>query len=300
MFTTEVACAHGLTNGMLRHAVEAGRVRRIGYGAYAFAGVPESIHFELARAVALGGRWATVCIRAAAGGHDLLGGNPNLVEVAVPRWRRTRPTGWIIHESMDLTPEDRTTLNGLPITTVTRTLIDLGTWIPDSVVDAAVNDALKRGLTTLEDLHRRLDALGRRGRNGVGVMRGILKNRVEHSERAESVLESAAWRLMRENGLPQPVLQFEVHDRGRFIARLDGAFPELLVGIEVDGYKYHGDPTAQSRDRDRRNELESIGWAIVNVDAHQIRQTPHRMIERIYRLCETRARQLGIEGWPKF
>lgn len=282
---------------MLRTALGAGRIERVARGVYTFIGVPRTSRFELSLAIAQGGRFATVAVRAAAAAHNLPGGVPQLIEISVPRWHRPLPRGWIVHESMDLTPQDRTVIDGLPVTTVTRTLIDLGTRVPERVVDAAISEAVRRGMTTLEELAIRRDELSRRGRNGVGVMRTLLADRTDPGERAESALEVAAWTMLRRSGFPMPTLQHWVRD-GPFAARLDGAYVPLRVGIEVDSYRHHLHPAGLDGDADRNNQLVAMGWQLLHWTAQHINREPEKTMANLERLCRKRSRELGVPFNP--
>jgi very-short-patch-repair endonuclease len=95
-----------------------------------------------------------------------------------------------------------------------------------------------------------------------------------------------------------PALQYEVWDGSSVVARLDGAYPELKVAIEVDGYRYHGHREAQSQDRRRRNRLVELGWVFHQVDADHIRDTPALFTGGLLRWCQERAKLFGLGPWP--
>jgi hypothetical protein len=70
--------------------------------------------------------------------------------------------------------------------------------------------------------------------------------------RAESPQETRLRLLVGRSELPEPIAQFRVLDRGRFVARVDIAWPEHRVALEYDGL-WPGDPRQFAADRARHN-----------------------------------------------
>ncbi len=80
----------------------------------------------------------------------------------------------------------------------------------------------------------------------------------------ESVAEMRFVRRLVANGLPEPVLQHEVHDAaGRFVARLDLAYPEPRVGLEMNGFRWHATPVGYARDQERLRRLAALDWLVL-------------------------------------
>jgi very-short-patch-repair endonuclease len=110
-----------------------------------------------------------------------------------------------------------------------------------------------------------VDRLGARGRNGVGVLRTILDDRSPGDRAPESPKETQLLRLLLANGLPRPVAQYEVRHHGRFVARVDFAYPDERIAIEYDSYEFHTGVVARDRDAVRRRALLSVDWRVVPV-----------------------------------
>lgn len=184
------------------------------------------------------------------------------ISVLPPRKPELRPPA-ILHRVADLHPELATERAGLRLTDPVRTVVDLGLVLPKW----SVRDALSRGLTTqllgIREVERLRDALGRQGRNGTGVMRAVLEERLLTAGTEESLLETRFVDLVRRHDLPRPVFQHEVWHAGRFMARIDAAYPDLLLAIEVDGFAAHASPDAFQRDRTRQNRLVALGWTVL-------------------------------------
>ncbi|WP_100499499.1 endonuclease domain-containing protein [Geodermatophilus chilensis] len=97
--------------------------------------------------------------------------------------------------------------------------------------------------------------------------------------RAESPQESRLRVLLGLAGL-LAVPQYTVRDRdGRFVARVDLAFPEQRVAVEYDG-AWHGAPGQLTRDRRRLNALVAAGWTVLHVTAADLRQ-PEDLVARV-------------------
>ncbi|HEX2057284.1 MAG TPA: DUF559 domain-containing protein [Actinomycetota bacterium] len=88
------------------------------------------------------------------------------------------------------------------------------------------------------------------------------------------------------SGLPRPVRQHRITDNGKLVARVDFAYPDSLVAVEVDGYRWHSGRRAWSRDltrRDltRRNRLTSLGWRVLHVTHDDLMERPNEIVEQI-------------------
>jgi very-short-patch-repair endonuclease len=96
---------------------------------------------------------------------------------------------------------------------------------------------------------------------------------------AASPQETRLRLLVGSSSLPQPVAQFVVRLDGRFVARVDLAWPDRRVALEYDGL-WHAEPGQFAKDRQRLNLLQAAGWRVVFVTAADLRN-PARLIARI-------------------
>jgi very-short-patch-repair endonuclease len=232
------------------------------------AGSPETWHQSVhAAALATNG---TVSHRSAA---ELWGLNKpaGYAEVSVrpDRNPRVRPPA-IVHRIGDLHPRLAVEREGMQVTDPLRTIIDLGLVAPKW----SVSDALSRGLTTklftIGEVQSLREALARPGRTGTGIVKELIERRLLTAETEESLLEARFVDVARSHALPPPIFQYEVWHAGRFIARVDGAYPDLQLAIEVDGYETHSSPEAFQRDRARQNYLVGLGWTVLRFTWHDI------------------------------
>lgn len=254
---------------------------------FRLTGAPETWHQSLTAAVLAAD--GVVSHRSAAELWGLLP-SAGYVEVSIhpERTPRLQPPA-IAHRIKDLHPELAKEREGLRITDPVRTIIDLGLVVPRTVVSDALTRGLTLGLLTLEDVGRLRDALGRQGRNGTGVIRHILEARSAQPGVEESVLERRFLDLARRAGLPALVVQHEVWDKGRFVARVDAAYPDRKIAIELDGYGPHSTPEAFQRDRTRQNRLVALGWTVLRFTWDDVVNRPDEVARAIHDALERAA-----------
>jgi hypothetical protein len=121
------------------------------------------------------------------------------VELWVPPSRRPRSELVVVHRGR-VADCDRRKVSAIAITSPARTIVDLAAVLDDESLDAAIDDVLHRGLTTIGALRARAVALGTKGRAGSGQVVKLLDERVG-GRAAESRLETRVRRLLHGAGL---------------------------------------------------------------------------------------------------
>jgi len=249
-----------------------GRWIELHLGVYRIAGAPGSWRGALLAACWAGGTRAVASHRSAAALHDLPGRATAAAEITCPRWRRTQHQGLVVHESCALGERDTTVVDGIPVTTVERTIFDLAAVCGRLTVDLAIDNALRRNLATFDSMVAVLRRVGKQGRKGTKMLRGLLELRDAQYEPTQSERELMLMRLLGAQGLPEPERQFSIHDdQGNFIARPDLVYRELKIAMEYDSVEHHVGRAAQVRDNRRRNAMEGIGWAVLVATAEDVR-----------------------------
>jgi hypothetical protein len=153
-------------------------------------------------------------------------------------------------------------------------LIDLGAVTSAAAVEEAFDGAERDRLVRRGDVERRYRALRARGRNGVGAMTQILDGRVAVERVPRSVLERRALDLLDRAGLPLPVLGFGVRVLSGRVYKLDFAYVEQRVGIELDGHGSHAARTARAADNVRSNALGDVNWKLRRFTYEQVMREP--------------------------
>jgi Transcriptional regulator, AbiEi antitoxin/Protein of unknown function (DUF559) len=261
--------ALGISPEAARHRVAAGRLVRIHRGVYAVGHGAMTPRGWLMAAVLAGGPGAVASHRSAAWLHGLLATNRARHDVTVKGHRRTR--GIHFHRGV-LGVGDVTIADGIPTTTVPRTLVDLADVVPERLVRRAVEQAEVRRVLDLGEL----EAVLVNGRRGTGVLRHIL-DAYGGPTVTRSELEDRMLVLIDAAGLPQPqvnawVAGFEV----------DLHWPEHGLVVELDGVATRLTRRAFEQDRRRDAALTLAGYRIVRFTWRQVVHEP-RHVTRILR-----------------
>jgi very-short-patch-repair endonuclease len=152
--------------------------------------------------------------------------------------------------------------DGVPVTSLVRTLIDIAPRLGQGDLERAVNEADRLGLVDPESL---LDALTQHpGKRGVGRLRELLS---EHAFRlTDSELERRFLRLVSEAGLPMPLTQQRLNG-----FRVDFVWPDLKLVVETDGLRYHRTAGQQTKDRRRDQAHLAAGFTPLRFTHEQVR-----------------------------
>lgn len=260
----------GVDDDAVRRRVASGRLVRAHPAVYRVAGVPITAEQRLMAACLAAGPDAAVSHRAGAHLWDIADGFGELVEIASPRPRWPRLDHVIVHRSTDLRPEHVTVRHGVPVTKPSRVLVDLGAVVPWTVVADALERTLVKRLLTPRAADAILDDVGRKGRSGAGVLRRVLDQRALGHGIPDGLLEPRMASLLRWAQLPPAEFQFKVLVGRRELGRVDFAWPDRLLVVEVDGFETHGTPQAFAADLVRQNELVSAGWTVLRFTWRQV------------------------------
>jgi len=274
----------GIDEWHRQRLIACGALRRERYGAYRVVGAPTSWKGDLVAACWAGGTRALASHRSAAAVRQLPGGVQRIQEVLCPRWRRARHDTLIVHESKQIDPVDMTIVDGIPVTTVERTLFDLGAVCSPLIVERAIEDAFRRELTTFDALYATLERLGRQGRNGAGVLRRILDEYAADARLTDSDREKMMLQILRRHGLPKPVTQYRIWHNGQDYGRVDAALPQYRIAFEYESYQWHTGKRAIVRDNQRRRRLMGIRWSTVGVTYEDLRTGGDEMCAEIFRI----------------
>ncbi len=254
-----------------------GLLVRVERGLYAVAGSEDTWLRRTMGAVLLSGPGSLAGARAAAGLWQLHRFRRSHIDVVTSRWERpTRRRGWSVQESLVLPSRDRTVLEGIPVTTPTRTLFDVARHVSVRRLGSMVDDAVVRDLTSYEDLHRRFAELATRGRNGIANLREVLEMRPSGAVAPDSTFERDVRNQLRSVGL-EPVLHHRV-DAGEIEYVLDVAWPGHLVAVECDGFRFHRTEEQLEWDDQRRNTLTLLGWIVLHETFARFRRDPTAIV----------------------
>jgi hypothetical protein len=260
VITRRQALAVGFTDMGIRTQVSSRAWTRIKPGVFLTAGRVTSRTLIAAATVTLA---AVASHQSAAELHGLPHIRNAGAIVSIPHRLSNRFPGVVVHESTDLDDQWITDVDGLPTTTIGRTLFDLGSVLPKPVHRSVVEQSVADRRTSIHDLADVLAALGRRGRPGTTPMRELLEEIGPGAALAESQLERMFLDLIFGVGVPAPQLQADLPWRTRASGRVDFLFPEHRLIVECDGRRWHTTSEAFERDRRRDNLAQLAGWSVL-------------------------------------
>lgn len=249
----------GITRRQRQWRLRTGRWVSPYTGVYRIAGLPPSWRSDLLAACLAGGGVASH--RSAAALWELPGAHHDRVEIITARWEREQHAHLVVHESLVLDDVDKGVVDGVPTTTIERTVFDLCRVCPDVVVDMAIDRALARGETNYARLVATERRLAHRGRPGATRFHRVMARRAEGAATPESPAERRLAHALVDQGLPEPVAQYVIRDAdGRLVARCDLAYPQWRIVVEYDSVQEHTGRAALLRDSARRNAITALGF----------------------------------------
>lgn len=202
------------------------------------------------------------------------------VEVTAPGGRQgvERRRGIWIHRCK-FGPEDMTTRDGFPVTTVARTLFDLAEVAPYETLKGAAEEAERLKRLRLRELEQVCER--GRGRRALRPMRRLLAE-LRPPDEGRSPLEIRFPAFIREHRLPEPIQNVQVLDH-----EVDALWPDAKLVVELDSWEYHSHRAAFERDRARDPKLLIAGYRTIRVT--------HRRLDREAAQLAAEIRQLLAE-----
>jgi very-short-patch-repair endonuclease len=210
---------------------------------------------------------------------------PGTIDVTAPIRRRARRR-FRVHFSSILCEEDRREREGIPVTSVPRTLMDLAIRARPEQMDRLLEGAEELDLLDVVAIEALLDRAG--GHRGRGRLRRALALYQPDPAFTRSRFEKRFRRLVRAAGLPDPSMNFSAHGY-----ELDAYWPELRFAVELDLFETHGSRAAFERDRLRQEELKLLGIEMIRVTKPRLDSEPNKVIGNLRTLLERRRRELS-------
>jgi very-short-patch-repair endonuclease len=248
--------------------VHAGRIHRVYRGVYAYGHPTLSRQGRWMAGVLAGGEGAALAGRSATVLLRVAKWDPPDVQIVVPGHRRPQP-GLSVRISRTLIPGDVVVVDGIPVTTVARTLVDLTDEMDAEELAHVIHEAayLKKF-----DLRATRSALERaNGRRNVKVLERAIELHLSGSAGSRSRLEQRFRKLI--GGLPQPrhnvkVCGFEA----------DFVWPRLVV--EIDG-PHHRRARTKADDRIMDAALRAAGYTVLRFTEHHVETEPGRVLAAV-------------------
>jgi very-short-patch-repair endonuclease len=270
----------GLSSKQIAGRVRSKRLRPLYPGIYAVG------HTRLRRdglwlaAVWASGASAVLSHTEAAAHHALMASRDGVTHVTTPlrSGRNPDPERIRLHRVGTLQPWECTLIDGIPTTTVARTLLDVSADLRPRAIEDVIAQSNRLGLFDLVAVRRCLEAHPRQ--HGAPALRRVLEDLEGHDAAdLRSKLEVLLLQLCDDHHLTAPIVNTQVEG-----ILVDFYWPLKRLIVEADGYTYHSMPTTFERDRERDQTLTLAGYIVVRFTYRQITRQPRTVAKRVRRL----------------
>lgn len=262
-----------LALGLTRHAVDGrvgrGLLRPLYPGVYALGGARLTADGRRMAAVLACGPKSVLSHRSAARLWGLLPHEPERIEVSRAAQGRSKHDTALLHQAR-LLPDEVGEVDGIPTTSVCRTIFDLAGVASRREVERAFHEAEVRRLSDRVALPQLLAR--HPGRRGVATVREILASR-RPPGRTRNDFEELFVAVLDRYGLPRPRFNATLALRGRFFEP-DCLWERERLIVELDGRAVHGTERAFEGDRQRDRVLLTEGWRSARVTWRQLEDEP--------------------------
>jgi len=277
VFTARQARDAGYSAKQVRHRLRNGEWTVVLGSVYADRPMPGSA-VSLARAAALAaGAGASVSHVTSAALWDLRAPTDPEAHVIVDPERRLRIAGLRPHR-LELSESEMAVVDGIPCTTLLRTMLDCLLWLPEEAGRAMAVDALRRALVSVDGLRTALRRSGQR--HGLSRAWSVI---ADVGAGAHSEAEVRVHSLFRRAGIGGWTANAPVFDVDGLIGIADVLFVEARVIVEIDGRAYHSDDIAFQRDRTRQNRLIGAGYRVLRFTWDDVVARPEEIVAQVRR-----------------
>jgi hypothetical protein len=180
-----------------------------------------------------------------------------------------------------LCPDEVTNVNGIPLTSVPRTVFDLAAVLSRRQLEKALNEVEVLRLTDRLSIPDLLERHPRR--RGSALLRELLGEDAAVRGVTRQELEERFAALLAGTDLPAPLRNADVSVAGRFF-EVDCLWPSRRLVVELDGRAAHGTARAFERDRERDRLLMADGWRVIRVTWRQLQHDAPSVVADLRKL----------------
>ena len=287
VITRAQALRAGMSPEAIARRLESGLWMRVAPGIFVVAGSPETWHRELWIARLWAGEKGALCGETAAILLGLDGIRGRRVEVLLNRRTRAPSNRFAVRYSRRWDPDDVVKIDGLRVTSVERTLLDLAARSRPWTAEIAFDSAIREGGTTVERVEQYVDEVAGSGCGGTARLRTIIEAR-RAGDGPKSPLETRLDAVLTRPAVPPFERQFEVRLTDGRPAKIDFAWPRAKVGAEGDGKGAHTGAFYRQRDLARQNALAEVGWLLLRFTWFDVTRRPEYVVEKVRRVVAQR------------
>jgi hypothetical protein len=283
LFSRAQALDAGLSSKVIEARLRSARWERMAPGVYAFAGGTPSWRRTLMASCLQAGPGAVASHEAAAALHGLATFTPGPVVVMLAHGDHQHLRGGRLRQSTDLALHHRTLVDGIPVTTTARTVVDLAGDLRPGRLRIVVEDALAARRCTLEQLGHCYQEVRRPGKRGMTSLALVLRSLGPGPVRSASFLERLLRKVLVDAGLPEPVREYEAPWARDTPGRVDLAYPFSRVILEADSRRWHTRERDFEVDRRRDRQAQLAGWAVYRFTWRDLVDDPEDVVITIRR-----------------
>jgi len=267
-----------ITETMIKKRLATGQLVPLHRGVYAVGHAHLRPNGYRLAAVLAVGPGAVLSHRDAAALHGLRDGGGTRIDVSTPAdrmsTRRIR-----VHARRRLDAQDVTTVDGIPVTTISRTLIDLAEVLAHQQLTKVLSEAERQRTLDVKAIEEALERL--RGRRGPGTtkLRAALEELANHGATlTRSPLEDRFLPLLEAHDLPRPATNAYVAGY-----ECDAVWRAQRVAVELDGWDAHKTRRAFQHDRTKGNAIQAAGYALLRFTHADVVRRPREVVTDVAR-----------------
>jgi very-short-patch-repair endonuclease len=276
----------GLTASGVRKRAAKGRLHRVHLGVYSVGHRPLDLDGEKMAAVLGCGANAALSHASAAALWRLRADSGRPFDVTAPNRRGRLPVGIRAHRHGFLREPDKTSVRGIPCTSVARTLLDLAGLVDVSELRKAISEAEVRRILDLADVRALMERSG--GRRGVARLRMVISELSPQTAQSRSYLERKFLAMCERAKLPPPEVNCRLVVGNRELSP-DFLWRGARLIVESDGRETHDTASAFENDRLRDQAFSAADWQVIRCTWHQVLHEPIRLTKTIRTILDRRA-----------
>lgn len=278
--------ALGLSDDMVSDRIASGYLQPVFHGTFAVGHSAISRQGRMLAAVLACGDGTIVSHGSAAELLGLWDKHLPVVEVIGPNWSGRKINGIRWHRVRLPLPDEIEMQDGVPCTTVSRTIVDMAGRSGWTQLRRLIEQAAILRLLDVDEIDRILSLGRRRGGPRLRTILAPWRSTRDQRPRVRSRLEARLLPRLIEEGLPVPRTNVKLHVDG-YAFEVDLLWSEQRLALETDGEETHGTRAAFQRDRKRDQILTAAGYRTARITWRQVVDEPAAVVNRIARMLKS-------------
>lgn len=265
----------GVSDQAIDRRLASGRWSALTPGVYALAGTRATFERRLWAGWLAVGPDALISHESGAQLHGIPNVLRNRVVLINPHGRHHRLPDGTVHQLDDVLPDHRMAIDGLPVTTPARTVVDLAAVVHPARLLPIVEATNHARICSYAEVGVCATSVARRGKPGIRRLARVLDQLTSTKAVTMSKLERQLFELLSAANLPLPISQFPFPGRQFTNGCVDAAYVDAKLVLEADGRAWHTRIADLKRDHERDAEAARNGWDTLRLLHEHILDDPH-------------------------